>query len=130
MVTFIAEDYTVNHLGVSELPPIKEVMGGQRFCLPFGMGSAMVCGMTIRMDKSGRIVLPKVIRERFGLIPDRELDIVEQPDGVLIRRREEIPAMVKIDGLWVHQGTPDAGAQWDRVIDEVREERAQSVFMT
>jgi len=105
-------------------------MGHHHFCLPYGMGSAMVCGMTIRIDKSGRIVLPRVLRERFGLTPDRELEIVEQPDGVLIRRREDVPAMVKVDGLWVHQGTPDPGAKWDRVIDDVREERAQSVFMT
>ena len=56
--------------------------------------------------------------------------MIEQPDGVLIRRREDVPSMVKIDGLWVHQGTPVAGAQWDRVVDDVREERAQSSFMT
>ena len=90
----------------------------------------MTGGMTIGIDKSGRIVLPKLIRERFGLTPDRELEVVEKPDGVLIRRREEAPAMVKIDGLWVHQGTPQSGAQWDRVVDDVREERAQSLFMT
>jgi AbrB family looped-hinge helix DNA binding protein len=91
---------------------------------------AWFSGMTIRMDKSGRIVLPKMIRDRFGLTPDLELDIIEQPGGVLLRRRDEHPSMVKIDGLWVHQGKPEAGANWDRVIDDVREERAQSSFMT
>ncbi len=38
--------------------------------------------------------------------------------------------MVKIDGLWVHQGTPLDRAQWDHVLDDAREERARSVFMT
>ena len=90
----------------------------------------MVHGMPIRMDKSGRIVLPRVIRERFGLTPDLDLELIEQPNGVLICRREELPSMVKIDGLWVHQGKPENGAQWDRVIDDVRDERAQSSFMT
>jgi bifunctional DNA-binding transcriptional regulator/antitoxin component of YhaV-PrlF toxin-antitoxin module len=71
-----------------------------------------------------------VIRERFGLTPDRDLDLIEQSNGVLIRPREEVPSMIKIDGLWVHQGKPEAGAQWDRVIDDVREERAHSTFMT
>ena len=52
----------------------------------------MVVAMEIRMDKSGRIVLPRMIRERFGLTPDLELEVVEQPDGVLIRRREEVRA--------------------------------------
>jgi AbrB family looped-hinge helix DNA binding protein len=87
-------------------------------------------GMAIRMDKSGRIVLPKMIRERFGLTPDLELEVVEQPDGVLLRRRDEHPSMIKVDGLWIHQGTPQAGAQWDRIIDDLREERAQSALMT
>jgi AbrB family looped-hinge helix DNA binding protein len=86
--------------------------------------------MSLRIDKSGRIVLPKNLRERFGLTPDREVELVEQPDGVLIRQREHVPAMVKIDGLWVHQGTPLDRAQWDHVLDDAREERARSVFMT
>jgi AbrB family looped-hinge helix DNA binding protein len=90
---------------------------------------AWFSGMTIRMDKSGRIVLPKMIRERFGLTPELELDIIEQPDGVLLRRRDEQPSMIKIEGLWVHQGKPEAGANWDRVIDDVREERAQTSLM-
>jgi AbrB family looped-hinge helix DNA binding protein len=98
--------------------------------MPFRLPSAMVSGMTVRIDKSGRIVLPKMIRERFGLVPDLELDVIEQPGGVLLRHREEIPSMIKIDGLWIHQGTPHSNAQWDRLIDDVREERAQSVFMT
>jgi AbrB family looped-hinge helix DNA binding protein len=91
---------------------------------------AWFCGMTIRMDKSGRIVLPKVIRERFGLTPDLELEVVEQPNGVLLRRREDHPSMIKVDGLWIHQGTPQPGAQWDRLVDDVRDDRAQSILMT
>jgi hypothetical protein len=51
---------------LERLRPIKEVMGCQRSHLPLAMDSAIVCGMTIRIDKSGRIVLPKMIRERFG----------------------------------------------------------------
>lgn len=105
-------------------------MGGQRFGLPLAIDSAMVCGMPIRIDKSGRIVLPKMIRERFGLIPDLELEIVERPDGVLLRRRDDQPSMIKVDGLWVHQGTAQKNAAWERLIDDVRDERADSVLMS
>jgi AbrB family looped-hinge helix DNA binding protein len=86
--------------------------------------------MAIRIDKLGRIVLPKMIRDRFGLTPDLELEVVEQPDGVLLRRRENRPSMIKVDGLWIHQGTPQSGAQWDRIVDDVRDERAQAALMT
>jgi Arc/MetJ-type ribon-helix-helix transcriptional regulator len=34
-----------------------------------------------------------------------------------------VPAVVKVDGLWVHQGQAEASAHWDTVVEEVREER-------
>ncbi len=36
--------------------------------------------------------------------------------------------MIKIEGLWVHQGVAQPGANWDRVLQEVREERIESVL--
>ena len=84
--------------------------------------------MTLRMDKAGRIILPKPLRERLGLKPDMQLEALEQADGVLLRALAQRPSMVKIDGLWVHQGTPEAAANWDRVLEDVREERVESVL--
>jgi len=34
----------------------------------------------------------------------------------------------RIDGLWVHRGVAQPGANWDRVIKEMREERVGSVL--
>jgi len=36
--------------------------------------------------------------------------------------------MVQIDGLWVHRGTARNAAIWEHVLDDVREERVQSVL--
>jgi hypothetical protein len=36
--------------------------------------------------------------------------------------------MIKLDGLWVHQGIPQQGANWERILEEVREERIESVL--
>jgi hypothetical protein len=36
--------------------------------------------------------------------------------------------LVKLDGLWVHRGVPQSGANWDRIIQDVREERIESVL--
>jgi AbrB family looped-hinge helix DNA binding protein len=83
--------------------------------------------MELRIDKAGRIVVPKPLRERLGFRPDTELDAVEQPDGVLLKRVQQRPSMIKVDGLWVHQGTAEAGANWDRVLEDVRGERIESV---
>src|SRR5271167_1785438 len=90
--------------------------------LPFSMAHGISHGMTLRIDKSGRIAVTKPLRERLGLKPHMELEAVEQPGGVLLRPVEQRPSMVKVDGLWVHQGVAQPGAAWDRVLDDMREE--------
>jgi bifunctional DNA-binding transcriptional regulator/antitoxin component of YhaV-PrlF toxin-antitoxin module len=83
--------------------------------------------MKLKIDKAGRIVVSKHLRERLGFTPDTKLEAIEQPEGVLLKRVEQPPAMVKVDGLWVHQGSAEPGANWERILEEVREERSDSV---
>ena len=83
--------------------------------------------MKLRMDKSGRIVFPKPLRKRLGLASGVELEAVEQPGGVLLRLVSQQPSMVQVDGLWIHQGAAEPGASWERVVDDLREERTQNV---
>ncbi len=64
--------------------------------------------------------------QRASTVPDSELEAIEQPEGVLLKLIEQRPSMVRIDGLWVHQGAAEPGANWDRVLEDVREERIQS----
>jgi AbrB family looped-hinge helix DNA binding protein len=84
--------------------------------------------MRVRIDQSGRIVFPKPLRRRLGLAAGAELEVVEQPDGVLLRSAPEKPSMIQVDGLWVHQGAAESGASWERVLDDVREERLQEIL--
>jgi AbrB family looped-hinge helix DNA binding protein len=91
------------------------------------MAYGIIDGMELRIDKAGRIVVPKALRERLGFKPDMELEVIEQPDGVLLKRLEQRPSMVKIDGMWVHQGSAEPGANWERILEGVREERIESV---
>ena len=37
-------------------------------------------------------------------------------------------AMLKIAGLWVHQGQAELGADWDRVVSKVRDERISDLL--
>jgi AbrB family looped-hinge helix DNA binding protein len=110
---------------VREMPECRPRQSGQ---LPFFMPYGIYNGMNARIDKSGRIVVPKPLRERLGLKPDTEFELVERADGVLLRRVEQRPSMLKVDGLWVHQGTAVPGANWARVVDDVREERVDAVL--
>ena len=89
---------------------------------------ALKNGTKLRIDKSGRIVVPKPLRERLGLRPGTELEALDQQGGVLLRAVEERPALVRVDGLWVHRGVAQPGANWDRIIQELRQERIESVL--
>ncbi len=43
-----------------------------------------------RIDSAGRLVIPKELRDRYGLNPGSEIDLVPVPDGItLIPRRTE-----------------------------------------
>jgi len=79
--------------------------------------------MKVRMDKSGRLVVPKALRKRLGLEPGTELRAVERPDGILLCSLKQQPSMVRVDGLWVHQGTADTAANWACALESVRDER-------
>ena len=37
-------------------------------------------------------------------------------------------AMLKVDGLWVHQGQAEPGADWDRAVSNVRDERISDLL--
>ena len=87
----------------------------------------MMYGMDVKIDKSGRIVVPKPLRDRLGLKPDMALEVHEQADGVLLRVPTPKPTMVNVEGLWVHQGMAQANADWEHVIAEVRDERLRAV---
>lgn len=87
----------------------------------------MLNGMDVKIDKSGRIVVPKALRDRLGLKPDMELEVHEQADGMLLRVPVPHPTMVKVDGLWVHQGATQANADWEHVLEDVRDERVRAV---
>jgi AbrB family looped-hinge helix DNA binding protein len=85
-------------------------------------------GMKLRMDNAGRIVIPKPLRKRLGLNKAAELEVVEQSDGILLRRAKLKPSMVRVNGIWVHQGKAEPGTNWDRLVDDVREERIRDIL--
>lgn len=79
--------------------------------------------MKLRIDKAGRVSFPKRLRERLGFKPERRIEVVEESGGVLLRVADRSPSLVRVGRLWVHQGKALPHANWERVLDEVREER-------
>lgn len=86
--------------------------------------------MQVHVDKAGRLVLPKTIRQQLGITPDTALELISSPEGVLLRRVTEVPSMRLVDGLWVHQGAAHPNIDWNRIVDTVRDERDASAWNT
>ena len=67
----------------------------------------MVNGMvptTISVDKAGRLVLPKAVRDGFRLRAGSKLELEVCGDHLRLRPVDAEPALVQVDGWWVHQG--------------------------
>jgi len=87
------------------------------------MAYAIINGMTIKIDKAGRIVLPKAVRERFRLRDGSELEIEEGSDGLTLKPVEQRTSMIQEKGIWVHLGKVPRGFDWGKVVESIREER-------
>lgn len=42
--------------------------------------------MKLRIDKAGRLVLPKSVRSQLDITPETSLELVQSADGILLRR--------------------------------------------
>jgi AbrB family looped-hinge helix DNA binding protein len=84
--------------------------------------------MTLKMDKAGRVVLPKPVRDRLGLHGGSDLEIQETPEGLVLRPAERKPSLVKKGSFWVHTGEIPPGYDILKAIDEDREERTRKAW--
>jgi AbrB family looped-hinge helix DNA binding protein len=84
--------------------------------------------MTLKIDKAGRVILPKPVRDRLGLHAGSDLEIQETPDGVVLRLADRRPSMVKKGSFWVHTGELPPGYDILKAIDEDREERMRKAW--
>ena len=83
--------------------------------------------ITIPMDRAGRVVLPKALRERFGLAGvAHELEVVENPEGILLRPvGADVPVTRDGSGWVVFRSDP--GPDPVALIDEERARRTREI---
>jgi AbrB family looped-hinge helix DNA binding protein len=81
--------------------------------------------MRLKLDKLGRVVLPKPLRARYGLRAGTELEIVEGAQEFALRPARSGPSLVEVGGILVHQGVPKGELDIVNAIREDREERLQ-----
>lgn len=86
--------------------------------------------MKIKLDKLGRVVLPKPLRARYGLRPGVELQVREDAVEFALRPVSSAPTMREVHGIWVHQGRLQRNQDVIRAVQDDREERMRHVAGT
>ncbi len=61
--------------------------------------------MQARIDKFGRIIIPKTLREHIGLKPGKLVQLDEQDDKIVIRATIEQETLALRDGVLVFTGS-------------------------
>ena len=61
--------------------------------------------MGITIDKAGRLVLPKPIRDRFNLVEGTQLEVEMEADGVRLRVPNGGSSLRRKQGIMVHHGS-------------------------
>lgn len=76
------------------------------------------------LDKAGRIVLPKPLRDELRLEAGDTLEVESSSDVITLRPTRGNAQLRKKRGIWVYRsGEPLSQAAVDKAIEEVRRER-------
>jgi len=84
--------------------------------------------MKLRIDKSGRVVLPKPLRERWGLRAGTTFEAKEAADGLLLRPIKQRASLREEDGFLVHAGQAARSFDWQTLFDDVEQERLRDIL--
>ena len=83
--------------------------------------------MVITIDRAGRIVVPKHLRERFNLVAGTELEIETTGECLQLRKAGAGTALVRKKGILVHHGDARAAIDVAAFIRSERDTRSRRV---
>ncbi len=75
----------------------------------------------ITMDRAGRVLLPKTLRDQLHLQPGDELELEFQGEDITLRPQKPVDTMAKEHGIWVFYAEP---ADID-IVDFIRQQREE-----
>ena len=85
-------------------------------------------GMNLKIDKSGRVILPKPVRDRLGVRAGSEIEARETPEGVLLKPVERRSSLTKKGSFWVFTGELPPGYDIVKAVDHDRYERMRKAW--
>jgi AbrB family looped-hinge helix DNA binding protein len=78
----------------------------------------------VTLDRAGRVVLPKTLRDEMRLSPGDTLDLTLKGDEVTLRPRRGATPLQKERGVWVFRtGRPLAADETDETLRTIRAQR-------
>jgi len=84
---------------------------------------------TLTVDKAGRVVLPKPVRDELQLAAGDSLELESSEDQIVLRPVRARVGMRKKRGIWVLDfDEPISAAATDRVLRDIRRERERSAL--
>ncbi|MGH9466148.1 MAG: AbrB/MazE/SpoVT family DNA-binding domain-containing protein [Terriglobales bacterium] len=82
----------------------------------------------LTLDKAGRVVIPKPVRERAGLAPGDTLELEQSGETISLRPVRASEPLTREQGIWMWRtGVPLTARETDQVLDQVRAERKHTI---
>jgi len=80
----------------------------------------------LTLDKAGRVVLPKPLRDRLQLAPGDSLQLETEGERITLRPVRQNVSLKKELGVWVYQGE-SSDASISDLLDREREKRLREL---
>jgi len=79
---------------------------------------------TVTLDKAGRVVIPKTLRDELQLEPGDTLELESEGESMTLRPVRSVSPLRKEHGVWVFRGNKKlSAAATDEALRDLREER-------
>ena len=87
-----------------------------------------IMSSTATVDKAGRVVIPKNLRDELRLLPGDTLSVESDGDLLLLRPVRSSSPLRKKRGIWVFHGDRKLdAAETDRALESIRQGRASEL---
>ena len=83
----------------------------------------------VTVDRAGRIVLPKALRDELQLSPGDSLDLAVRGNEVTLRPARSARALQKEQGIWVFRvGSPLTETETQETLESIRAQRQRRIL--
>ena len=83
-----------------------------------------IVSVRLTIDKAGRVVIPKPLREELHLEPGDALDLETAGEYITLRPVRGTGPLTKEHGVWVYRvGHPLSASATDEMLQQIRTER-------